>query len=123
MAANNQLFQVDTIVVNGVALAFEHSTAELDGAGRYDNEVVPSASGDDFAKYKRVPTTLKCKVQFAANSTPDDFASISEAQISLRQEKTGKRCLLPKCSFGKMGAIGQGSVEVTFNVLSAPQWL
>lgn len=123
MAAKNQLFQVDDIIVDGVAIAFESGTAELEGIAGYEHEVVPSATGDDFTKYKRVGRTLKAKIQFGPTTTPEMFANISEAQISLRQRATSRRAIALKCSFGKMGTVGTGSVEVTFNMLSPLQWL
>ena len=123
MSTNNHLFNIDAIVVDGVALAFEGGTGEIEGAGRWENEVVPCATGDDYVKRKRVATTLKAKIQFGKTSTPDAFSGLSEVQISARDIKTGRRCLMPKCTFGSMGAIGQGSVDITFNVLAAPQWL
>lgn len=123
MAAKNQLFQIDDIVIDGVAVAFESGTGELEGAAGFENEVVPSATGDDYTKSKRVARTLKAKIQYGPTSTPDSFANITEAQISLRHIKTARRALLPKCSFAKMGTVGTGSVEVTFNILSAPQWI
>jgi hypothetical protein len=30
---------------------------------------------------------------------------------------------MPKCSFGEIGEIGGGSVDITFNVLAEPQWI
>ena len=36
MAAKNQLFQVDDIIVDGVAIAFESGTAELEGIAGYE---------------------------------------------------------------------------------------
>lgn len=123
MAAKNQSFQIDEFVIAGVSIAFESGTAELDGAAGYEHEVVPSSMGDDFTKYKRVARTIKVKLQSGAGFTPDAFADISEEPIALRQLKTGRRAFLPKCSFAKMGAVGSGSVEVTFNILSRIQWL
>lgn len=123
MAAKNQLFQVDDIIVDGVAIAFESGTAELEGIAGYEHEVVPSATGDDYTKYKRVARTVKAKIQFGPTTTPEMFSGISEAQISLRQRATGRRAIAAKCSFAKMGTVGAGSVEVTFNMLSPLQWL
>lgn len=123
MAAKNQLFQIDVITVDGVSLAIEHGTGELEGAAGFEHEVVPSATGDDFQKAKRVPRTLKANIQFGPSVTSDQYASAVEAQISLSQTMTGRRALLPKCSFAKMGTIGKGAVDVTWNLLAPVQWL
>ena len=123
MANDNQLFHIDAIVVDGQALAFEDGTGTLTGAARWENTAVPSAQGDDFNTRKRVPTTLHCKLQFANQINPADLAKISAAQISARDTVNGRRALMPKCSFGSMGEIGNGTVDVVFNVLAAPQWL
>lgn len=123
MATDNMLFHIDVIVVDGAPLAFEDGSGMLTGAARFSNEVVSSASGDDFTKRKRVPTTFKCKIQFDSDVVPIDFAKIKGAQITARDSQSGRRVVLNKCGFGEMGEIGGGSVDVTFNVLAPPQWL
>lgn len=123
MGTENMLFHVDVIVVDGKPLAFEDGTGTLAGAARFSNEVVPSASGDDFDKRKRVPTTFKCKLQFGANVVPADFSKMRGVQITARDSQAGRRVLMNKCSFGELGEIGGGSVDITWNVLSAPQWI
>lgn len=121
--SDSQLFHIDTIVIGGKAIAFEDSTGVLNGAAGFENTAVPSASGDDFTNRKRVARTLACKIQFGNKVNPEDFAKISEEQITLRDTVAGRRALLPKNSFASMGAIGGGSVDVTFNVLAKPQWI
>lgn len=123
MGTENMLFHVDVIVADGKPLAFEDGTGMLAGAARFTNEVVPSASGDDFEKRKRVPTTFKCKLQFGSNMVPNDFNKMHGVQITARDSQTGRRALMPKCSFAELGEIGGGSVEITWNVLAEPQWL
>jgi hypothetical protein len=121
--ADNVLFKIEQIIVDGQALAFEDGTGSLSGAARFANRVVPSASGDDFVRRERVATTLTMKLQFGNNMVPQDFASMHNVQITARDQNTGRRAMMPKCSFGEMGAIGGGSVDVTFNVLATIQWL
>lgn len=123
MGTENMLFHVDVIVVDGKPLAFEDGTGMLIGAARFQNEVVASASGDDFDKRKRVATQFKCKLQFGANVLPTDFNQLRGVQITARDSQTGRRALMPKCSFGEMGEIGGGAVDITFNVLSPIQWI
>ena len=123
MANETQLFHIDTIVVAGKTISFEDSTGTLTGAARWENCVVPSASGPDKTNRKRVPTTLRCKLQFDNTVNPNDFAKISQEQIAVRDAVGGRKALMNKCSFGSMGEIGGGSVDVTFNVLDPIQWL
>ncbi|MFT4191679.1 MAG: hypothetical protein QM617_09185 [Comamonas sp.] len=120
---SNTLFKIDAIVVAGQAIAIEDGTATLTGAARFQNTVVPSASGDDFQTRARVPTTLHCKIQFASTVNPSDYSGLSDVQITARDTHSKRRALMPKCSFGEMGEIGGGSVDVTFNVLAPIQWL
>ena len=122
-ASDNMLFHIDQIVVDGKPIAFEDGTGMLSGAARYENEVVASASGDDFNKRKRVPTLFKCKIQFGPAVNPADYAKNTGVQITARDGQSGRKVILGNCSFGEMGEIGGGSVDVTFNVLAAPQWV
>ncbi len=123
MADNSQLFHIDTIVVAGQAIAFEDSTATLEGAARFEHAAVVSASGDDYVSRKRVPTTLHCKLQFGNAVNPDDLRKVANAQISARDSVAGRRALLPKCTFASMGTIGSGTVDVSFLVLAPIQWI
>lgn len=120
---DNILFHIDQIMVDGIPIAFEDGSGTLSGAARFENEVVASASGDDFSKRKRVPTLFKCKIQFGPAVNPADFARQQGIQISARDGQSGRRAFMPNCSFGQMGEIGGGSVDVTFNVLKEIQWL
>ena len=123
MAVDNMLFHVDAVIIDGKPLAFEDGTGMLSGAARFQNEVVTSATGDDFNKRKRVPTYFKCKLQFGPTINPADFKALNGVQISARDTQSGRRVLMPKCSFGEIGEIGGGSVDITFNVLAELQWL
>lgn len=121
--SSNTLLNIDVLVVDGQSIAIEGSTAELIGAAGFENEVVPSATGDDFQKRKRIPRSVKAKLQFGPAVDPADFAKHDNIQITGRDSVSGRRVLLPKCSFKSMGNVGQGSVDIEWNVLSAPQWL
>ena len=123
MAVDNMLFHVDAVIIDGKPLAFEDGTGMLSGAARFENEVVASATGDDFNKRKRVPTYFKCKIQFGPTINPSDYKGFNGIQITARDTQSGRRVLMPKCSFGQIGEIGGGSVDITFNVLAEPQWI
>jgi hypothetical protein len=123
MGVENLLFHIDTIVVDGAPIAFEDGSGMISGAARYQNEVVPSASGDDFNKRKRVPTFFKCKIQFNNAVDPKIYVGMQGVQIAARDRQSGRRALMNNCSFGDMGDLGGGAVDVTFNVLSEIQWL
>ena len=121
--ADSLLFHIDTIVVDGKPVAFEDGSGMLSGVARYENTVVPSASGDDFASRKRVPTILKFKLQFSNSIDPVLLASNSGVQITGRDTQSGRRALLNKCMFGSLGDVGAGSVDLTYLVLAPIQWL
>ncbi len=123
MATDNMLFHIDAVIAEGKSLAVEDGTGMISGAARFENEVVPSGTGDDFQKRKRVPTIFKCKIQFGPGVNPADYAGMNGVQITARDTQSGRRALMPKCSFGQIGEIGGGSVDITFNVLSPIQWL
>ncbi len=123
MAVDNMLFRVDAVLVDGKPLAIEDGTGMLSGAARFENEVVTSGTGDDFQKRKRVPTLFKCKIQFGPSVNPADYAGMNGVQVTARDTQSGRRAVMHKCSFGQIGEIGGGSVDITFNVLSPIQWL
>lgn len=120
---NTTLIQFTSITVDGQAIPFEDASGVIKGAARYENEVVPGASGSDANKRKRVPTTIECKIMFTAAQSPELYSSLQGAQISAKDKETGRRVLATNCSFGKMGDIGAGTVDITFNVLDGLQWL
>jgi hypothetical protein len=123
MGTENMLFHADQVVVEGQNLAFEDGTAIATGFASFTNTVVPSASGDDFEKRARVARTFKLKMQYGPTESPTKFNKMRGVQITARDSQTGRRVLMPKCSFGEMGEIGAGSVDITWNVLAEPQWL
>lgn len=123
MAADQLLFHVDAIVVDGKPIAFEDGSAMLTGAARFENDMVPSASGNDFAKRRRVPTTLRIRLQFNNAVDPAALAATSGVQITARDSQSGRRAMLPNCMFGSLGDLGGGAVDVTYLVLSPIEWL
>lgn len=123
MATDNMLLHVDTIIADGKVIAFEDGTGILSGAARFKNEVVLSASGDDFTKRARVPCMFKMKLQFGPNDVPEDFAKMTGVQITARDTQGNRRALLTKCTFAEFGDVGSGSVDLSYIIQSAPQWL
>lgn len=123
MATDNLLYHVDSMSVDGAPIAIEDGTGRIIGATGSENEVVASGSGDDFVKRKRIARQIKAKIQFGAKTSPDSFSSPGTVQIALTDKQSGRRCLATKCSFASMGEIGDGSVDVTYNVLAPLQWL
>lgn len=123
MGVENMLLHIDTVVADGQILAFEDGTGVLSGAAGEANDIVLSASGDDFTKRKRVGRMLKLKLQFGSNDVPSNFAKMRGVQISARDAQNGRRVLLTKCTFESLGDIGNGSVDLSYHVLSEPQWI
>lgn len=122
-AADSLLFHIDTVVVDGKPIAFEDGSGTLTGAARFENSVVTSASGNDFAMRKRVPTQLRLKLQFSNAVSVPDLANTSGVQITARDRASGRRALMNNCSFGSLGDLGGGAVDITYNVLSPIEWL
>lgn len=119
-----ELFKIDTVVVDGVALAFEDGTATLDGAAGWENTAVLASQGDDGVARKRVPRVLRAKLMFKDAVDPDSFVAQKDVQIALRDTQSGRRAMAPHCSFGSLGGLGAGtSVDVTYILLSPLQWL
>jgi hypothetical protein len=123
MAGESLLFHIDTIVVDGRPIAFEDGSATLSGAQRFDNETVPSATGKDFAKRRRVPTTLRARLQFNNQVDPAQLGAQRNVQITARDTQSGRRAMMQDCMFGTLGDLGGGAVDVTYLVLSEVQWL
>ena len=124
MANDNLLFKIDALVVDGTPVPIEEGGCTISGAARFEADVVPSASGDDFERRKRVPTTLDAKIQFGPAFDVASFTALSQIQITARDTQSGRRALMPKCSFAKLGSLGGGgSVDISFNVLAPIQWI
>jgi hypothetical protein len=123
MTCDNSLFKVDSLLVDGVALAIEDGSATLEGAARYTSEAVVSASGQDYVKRKRVPTMINARIQFGPKVNPEDLAKICGATITLRDLHAPRKAVASKCAFASMGRIGDGAVDISFNVLEPIQWL
>lgn len=124
MAGETNLFKIDSIVVDGIALAFEDGSGVITGAARFTNEAVPSASGDDFTRRRRVTPTLAANIQFGPGEDPTRYANMRNVQITGRDLESGRRALMPNCTFAELGDIGGGGpVSVKFLVLAPIQWL
>lgn len=123
MGTENMLLHIDQITVDGAPMAFEDGSGIATGFAGFTNSPVLSASGDDFEKRARVARNFKANIQFGGNQQPADYNKLRGVQITARDSQTGRRILMPKCSFGEMGDIGGGAVNITFNVLAEPQWL
>jgi hypothetical protein len=123
MANDNALFKVDSITVDGVGMAIEDGSATVEGIAGFTTESVPSASGDDGVRRRRVPRVINARIQFKPGVSVDSIKGINNAQIVLKDTFGPRRLVCNKCCYGSMGTVGDGPVAVTFNVLAEPQWL
>ena len=123
MASDSLLFHVDAVVADGKPVAFEDGSATLSGAHRFEDEVVTSAQGQDYARRRRVPTSIRLRMQFNNTVDPDALSEVKDIQITLRDTQSGRRALAQKCVFGSLGEIGGGAVDITYLVLTPIQWL
>lgn len=116
-------WQVDVLTVNGDPITVEDSSIRVEGISGFEREAVLAASGDDGEKRKRVARMVKGKVLFGPDVDLDKMAAITGAQLVLKDSESGKRLRCPKCSVAKIGELGDGGVDIEFNVLGTPQWL
>lgn len=121
--SDQSLFKVDSITVDGVAIAFVEGTAIINGAGDYTSTVVPSGNGPDYEQHTRVPRTIELDIQFGRNVNPEDLKKINGARVVMKDSRGPRRCLANSCSFGSLGALGGTSTKLTLNVLEKYQWL
>lgn len=119
----NDLFVIDSITVDGAAIAIEESSATVDGLLGFENEAVASASGEHGQMRKRVVPVVKAKLMFFSGMTTEEMQGWTNVQLVLRQTTVNKRVRLSKASISKLGEVGNGNVDVEFNVLGRVQWL
>lgn len=119
-----QLFKIDTIVADGIALPIEDGGCTIEGAAGWEHTAVLASIGDDATSRKRIPRMLNAKVLFTNAYTPEQFSAMKDIQITVRDTQASKRGVAPACTFAKLGALGGGGpVDITFNLLSPIQWL
>lgn len=121
--SQHSLFKVDSITVDGQAIAFVDGTARINGVAGYTSNVVPSGNGPDKEMHQRVARTIELELQFDRTVNPADLQKINGARVVLKDSRGPRRCLAPNCSFGSMGPVGGGQVQFTLNVLEEFQWL
>lgn len=121
--SEHSLFKVDSITINGVALAFVDGTARINGAASYTSNVVPSGTGPDKQMHQRVPRTIELELQFDRSVNPAELMKIDGARVVLKDSRGPRRCLAPNCSFGSLGPVGGGQAQLTLNALEEYQWL
>jgi hypothetical protein len=118
-----QLFHIETIVIDGKSIAFEEGSATISGAAGYEGQVVPSASGDDYTMRRRIPRLLRMRIQFGTTTDPNKLAQAKNLEIAVRDVASGRKATLKNCAFASMGDVGQGAVDISYNILSPIQWL
>ncbi len=123
MAGETLLFKIDALVADGVAMPIADGSGSIVGAAGFENEVVPSASGDDYNRRRRIPRQLRASIQFGPTVNPEALANMIDIQITARDTSSGRRALMTRCTFASLGEIGGGPVDIVFNVLSPIQWL
>ena len=119
-----QLFKIDTIVADGVALPIEDGGCTIEGAAGWEHTAVLASIGDDATSRKRVPRVLNAKLLFTNDYDPEQLANMKDIQITVRDSQAARRGVAPVCTFAKLGALGGGGpVDVSFNLLAPIQWL
>lgn len=121
---DNALFHVDSLTIDGVAIAIADASAEVEGLAGYENEAKPSAGNAPTAiQRKKVPCTINAQLQLTKLAQIDTIKNTCNAQIVLRDQHSGQRILFSKASFASMGKVGAGPVDIKFIATSQPQYL
>jgi hypothetical protein len=117
----NSTFHVDELIVDGIKIAIEESSATVSGLAGYENEVIVTAGNDmDALKRKKVARIIKAKLVLKDLKQIKDIAMTCSAQVSLRDVHSGQRILFTTASFLKIGDVGAGSVDLEMAGLSQP---
>jgi hypothetical protein len=117
----NSTFHVDELIVDGIKIAIEESSATVSGLAGYENEVIVTAGNDmDALKRKKVARIIKAKLVLKDLKQIKDIAMTCSAQVSLRDTHSGQRILFTAASFMKIGDVGAGSVDLEMAGLSQP---
>lgn len=117
------LFKVTSITVDGVSLPIVDSSVRITGVAGFAATSVPSGQGPDYETFAREGRQIRGQIQFGPAVNPDDIKKIKNARIVCKDEHGPRRCLAPNCSFGSMGEVGGGPVDIAFNALEEYQWL
>ncbi|MCW5300868.1 hypothetical protein DXT88_22100 [Herbaspirillum lusitanum] len=120
---DSELFRVDSLTVDGDVLPIEDGSATLQGVADFETEAVLAGTGDDATTRKRVARVIKAKILFGVSVTPDQYTKVCNAQMVCTNLHTGQRVRAGKCRFKSMGEVGNGAVDIEFNVLQPYQWL
>jgi hypothetical protein len=110
------LFRGDSITINGQAIAVMDGSIMIKGLAGYTSKSVPSASGPDFSQHERIPREITFKVLFGPKSQAEDFTKLDDARVVVKDSKGPRRVLATRVSFGSMGDLGSGPVDVSLNV-------
>jgi hypothetical protein len=110
------LFRGDSITINGQAIPVVDGSIVIKGLAGYTSTSVPSASGPDFNQHARIPREISFKVQFGPKAKVEDFTGIDDARAVVKDSKGPRRVLATHVSFGSMGDLGSGPVDVTLLV-------
>jgi hypothetical protein len=120
----DKIYQVDELVVDGIKLKIDDASATVSGLAGYENEpIVTAGSDNDAYKRKKVARIIKVKLTLQDLKQVEDLAGMNNSQISLRDTQSGQRVLFTNASFMKMGDVGQGSVDLELQGLSAPIYM
>lgn len=125
MSQDNTLFKIDVLVVKGKPIGVEDSSVMIRGASGYENTVVPNSNvnGADGLKRTRVTRQIVAKILFKPGVNVADLVDVKADMITCKDAVSGRRVMANNCAFGTIGDIGNGAVDIVYNVLEPYQWL
>jgi hypothetical protein len=123
--ADETLFHVDVMTVSGKPIGIEDGSATIQGALGFANTTVPNSNPNapDGQRRSRVPRSIAAKIMFKPGVNVADIGAWKNVQITLRDLQSGRRVMANNCSIATLGEIGNGTVDIVFNVLEPFQWL
>lgn len=118
------ILQIDQVMRNGVLEPIEQDSAFITNPTGWENEGVASGTGSHGVKRKRVVPMLTYKRMTTAGYNPDDYASLDECEITVRDSISGKRARISKATVAGHGELGKSdSPEIKYLLTSQIQWL
>ena len=121
---DNSVFHIDELVVDGIPIKIEESSATVSGLAGFENEIVVTAGDDDDAvSRKKVARIIKAKAVINDPAVIEGWSMYCNASLTLRDTHSGKRIHFSKASFMKLGDVGGKSVDFEMAGISKPIYL
>ena len=124
MANDCLIYQIDSILINGVEENVEQDSAVITNPTGWENELVPAAIGEHGVKRKRVASTVKYKLITSGDYSAEKYTNLDRVEITFRDSLGNRRGRISKATCLKHGELGKGDLpEIEWGCSSKIQWL